>query len=130
MLDETIEYLKALAEESRLRILLILEQAGELSVNDIAHVLEISQPKVSRHLARLRLAGWVKERRWNGFALYRVTIPPEDPHRGYLTHMAEALESDDVISGDAQRLIELLSQRAQQAAERTRRTYSPGAVAS
>ncbi|MBD3166371.1 metalloregulator ArsR/SmtB family transcription factor [bacterium] len=106
-MDAIVEYLKALAEESRLRILMILEQAGELSVADIGHVLQIPQPKVSRHLSRLRLAGWVKERRWKGWSLYRVSLAPGDIHREYLIGLCQKLEADKTVASDLQRLMSL-----------------------
>ncbi len=108
-MDSTIEFLKAMGEENRLRILILLEQAGELSVADMSEILDIAQPKVSRHLARLRLSGWVKERRWQGFAMYRVYAEQSTPHREYLVRLAETLESDPVVAADMQRLLALLS---------------------
>jgi len=47
------ELFKALADETRLRILNLLVR-GELCVCDIMTVLDIGQSKVSRHLACLR----------------------------------------------------------------------------
>ena len=115
-MDQTVELLKALGEESRLRILLLLEQAGELSVADIGHALELPQPKVSRHLARLRLAGWVKERRWRGFALYRVVLSPGNVHREYLLSLVQELENDPIASADLQRLLALRQRAIQERA--------------
>lgn len=106
-MDQIVELLKALGEENRLRILLLLEQAGELSVADIGNALELPQPKVSRHLARLRLAGWVKERRWRGFALYRVVLPPGNVHREYLLALLQEVENDPLAAADLQRLLAL-----------------------
>jgi len=106
-MDDIVEILKALGEENRLRILLLLEQAGELSVADIGNALELAQPKVSRHLARLRLAGWVKERRWRGFALYRIVLPPGDIHREYLLQLNQKMENDPVAAADLQRLLSI-----------------------
>ncbi|MBR9773317.1 MAG: metalloregulator ArsR/SmtB family transcription factor, partial [Gammaproteobacteria bacterium] len=42
---------KCLSEETRLSIMLLLLQEGELCVCEMTAVLEVSQPKVSRHLA-------------------------------------------------------------------------------
>jgi len=116
-MDETVEILRAMGEESRLRILILLEQAGELSVADVGDALELAQPKVSRHLGRLRLAGWVKERRWRGFALYRIVLPPGNVHREYLLSIIGELESDPMIASDLQRLVALRRMRALQAVE-------------
>ncbi len=116
-MDETVEILRAMGEESRLRILILLEQAGELSVADIGHALELAQPKVSRHLGRLRLAGWVKERRWRGFALYRIVLAPGNVHREYLIQIMGEMENDPMVAADLQRLVALRRTRATQAVE-------------
>ncbi|MFH0882639.1 MAG: metalloregulator ArsR/SmtB family transcription factor [bacterium] len=116
-MDETVEILRAMGEESRLRILILLEQAGELSVADIGHALELAQPKVSRHLGRLRLAGWVKERRWRGFALYRIVLAPGNLNREYLIQIMGELENDPIVAADMQRLVALRRARAKQPIE-------------
>ncbi len=103
-MDRTVELLRAMGEESRLRILLLLEQAGELSVADLSQALELAQPKVSRHLSRLRLAGWVRDRRWRGFSLYRVVLQPGDIHREYLLNLTEHLREDNTAASDLERL--------------------------
>ena len=106
-MERTVEILKAMAEDNRLRILILLEQAGELSVADIGSALELPQPKVSRHLGRLRLAGWVKERRWRGFAMYRIYLGTGTLHREYMIRILQDFENDPVIAMDIQRLVAL-----------------------
>ena len=56
-------YFQALANPTRLRILEHLAEAGEVSVNDLARHLRMSQPRVSWHLAMLRRGGTVLQRR-------------------------------------------------------------------
>lgn len=119
-MDDIVEILKALGEENRLRILMLLEQAGELSVADIGNALELAQPKVSRHLARLRLAGWVRERRWRGYALYRVSLAPGNVHREYLLTIMQELGEDPVAQADLQRLVALRRAGAARAAASNR----------
>jgi len=53
---------KALSEETRLRILKLLEN-GELCVCDIAETLKMAQPNISFHLGMLKEAGLIKDRR-------------------------------------------------------------------
>jgi len=62
---------KALAEPRRRRILTLVRD-GELSVGEIASHFEISRPAVSQHLAVLREAGLVDERRNGTKRLYRA----------------------------------------------------------
>jgi ArsR family transcriptional regulator len=66
-----VELFKALAEETRLRILNLLYER-ELCVCDVMAVLDISQSKASRHLIALKRAGVAKDRReaqWMHYSL-------------------------------------------------------------
>ncbi|MBN1522580.1 MAG: winged helix-turn-helix transcriptional regulator [Candidatus Aureabacteria bacterium] len=65
------QILKALGEDTRLRILNLLFH-NELSVNKIGSILNISQPSVSKHLVRLRLLGIVSDKRAGNLIYYRV----------------------------------------------------------
>lgn len=60
-LQETLRSLKAMAHESRLRLLGILA-TGEYSVRDLAEQLELKEPTVSHHLALMHEAGLLKMR--------------------------------------------------------------------
>jgi len=63
---------KLLSDETRLRILLYLAQAGELHVTDLCGRLSQSQPAVSHHLALLRVSGLIEARRDGKHNFYRV----------------------------------------------------------
>ncbi len=56
------KYFKAFGDPSRLKILTLLS-GGEMTVGDIVKSMELSQPTISRHLAVLREAGVVIDRR-------------------------------------------------------------------
>ena len=60
--DECAKILKALGDDSRLKIVRLLLQ-GERSVSDIVRMLEMGQPQASHHLAILRASGLVDTRR-------------------------------------------------------------------
>ena len=62
----------ALADPTRLRLLLLLADQGELCVCELTHALTEFQPKISRHLAMLREAGIVLDRREGLWIHYRV----------------------------------------------------------
>ena len=61
-----------LSDETRLRSLLLLQQEGELCVCELTHALGEIQPKISRHLAALRDAGVVADRRQGQWIYYRL----------------------------------------------------------
>ncbi len=70
-MENLLAALKALSDETRLRIINLLYN-GELCVCDIMETLQISQAKASRHLIYLKNAGLVKDRRaaqWVWYAL-------------------------------------------------------------
>jgi DNA-binding transcriptional ArsR family regulator len=61
-----------MGDPTRVPILELLEQRGELSVGELVAALGQSQPKVSNHLACLRWCGFVHTRREHPSVLYRV----------------------------------------------------------
>ena len=66
------KYFRALGDPTRVRILELLAQHGELSVGDLVVHLAVSQPKASNHLACLRWCGFVATRREHPAVLYRI----------------------------------------------------------
>ena len=65
---------KALSDNTRLRIVRLLIQAGkELCVCEIMDSLHESQYNVSRHLRELKIAGLVKERKTGKWVFYSLT---------------------------------------------------------
>jgi DNA-binding transcriptional ArsR family regulator len=61
--DLVSKYFRGLGDPTRLRILELLRDEGELSVGDLVTRLGLPQPKVSNHLACLRWCGFVEARR-------------------------------------------------------------------
>ncbi|HPG24986.1 MAG: metalloregulator ArsR/SmtB family transcription factor [Spirochaetaceae bacterium] len=71
---------KTLADPTRLRILRLLEQE-ELIVGELMTILGMAQSRVSRHLAILREAGLLADRREGTFVAYRLVLPDSGPWR-------------------------------------------------
>ncbi len=70
-MEKLLLIFKALSEETRLRILKLLEN-GELCVCDITDALDMTQPNISFHLGMLKEAGLIKDRkngRWIHYSL-------------------------------------------------------------
>ncbi len=72
-MKQTARMFKALADETRLRILGLLLSEGELCVCDIMAALQLPQSTTSRHMAYLRTSGWVDDRRSGLWVHYKVT---------------------------------------------------------
>ncbi len=66
------DQLKALADSTRLRITVLLSN-GELCVCDLTEVLKLPQPTISRHMAKLKSAGIVSDRRAGKWIHYKLS---------------------------------------------------------
>ena len=102
-LSEMEALFKALADETRLRILGLL-LSGEVCVCDIHESLKIPQPKASRHLAYLRRSGLVETRREGLWIHYRLARPA-DPVIGAIAEAVKhALTHVEAVHKDGERL--------------------------
>ncbi|HHM7088311.1 metalloregulator ArsR/SmtB family transcription factor [Pseudomonas aeruginosa] len=63
---------KCLADETRVRLMLLITREEELCVCELTCALEESQPKISRHLAQLRTCGLLADRRQGQWVYYRL----------------------------------------------------------
>lgn len=63
---------KCLADDTRTKITLLIVREGELCVCELTAALDESQPKISRHLALLRSAGLLMDRRQGQWVYYRL----------------------------------------------------------
>jgi ArsR family transcriptional regulator, arsenate/arsenite/antimonite-responsive transcriptional repressor len=85
-MDRLAQYFKALSEEVRLRIIMLLTH-GELCVCDIMEILEEPQSKVSRHLSYLKSSGIITARRvgvWMHYALSEARDETLDAQIGFM----------------------------------------------
>lgn len=72
-MNKLTNYFKILSDETRLRILVLLSHK-KLCVCEIYGIMDESQPKISKHLAKLRDMGLVKDERQEQFIFYMLTI--------------------------------------------------------
>jgi DNA-binding transcriptional ArsR family regulator len=70
-MEKYLSILKALADETRLRIINLLYER-ELCVCDIEEIVDASQTKISRHLAYLKNSGLVQVRRSAQWSFYSI----------------------------------------------------------
>ena len=68
-----LQRFKNLSDETRLGIVLLLKEMGELCVCDLCAALDQSQPKISRHLAMLRESGLLLDRKQGKWVHYRLS---------------------------------------------------------
>jgi ArsR family transcriptional regulator len=109
-MDDILTVFKALSEETRLRIIKLLEH-GELCVCDIVAALDMIQPKVSFHLAVLKEAGLIKDRKQGKWTHY--SIAETDMFRRFLLLSTLEKISADSVSADIGRLKDFLKTKHQ-----------------
>lgn len=72
-LQQSTELCRLLADETRLRLLILLE-SFELSSAELTEVTDLAQSRVSTHLARLKRAGLVQDRRAGASSLFSANL--------------------------------------------------------
>lgn len=124
-------HFRLLADPTRLRLLLLLDRE-ELSVAELAGITQLAQPRVSTHLAKLKEAGLVSDRRDGVFVYYRIATPITDPGLEDLWRLLRQNTDDPLIQQDRERVTQVLTSRsgaetwADSVAGDMERHYSPG----
>jgi ArsR family transcriptional regulator len=81
MITDLLPVLNACADETRLRLMILLAGTAEICVSDLVEVTGNNQPKISRHLAYLRRAQLVRDRKRGLHVYYRLATLEECPAR-------------------------------------------------
>ena len=108
-MNQFVQFFKALSEETRLRIMMLLTH-GELCVCDLMSVLDEPQSKVSRHLAYLKHSGLTNSRRVGVWMHYSLKEPVDDVHRAQLDFLKKQLSDLPQFRMDKEILLELKKQ--------------------
>jgi ArsR family transcriptional regulator len=102
-MKEIVKQFKAFSDETRLRILHLLLN-GELCICDLMEVLDLPQSKVSRHMAYLKNAGLVDDRRKAVWIYYSLAEPKDRVHVCQLKCLSECCEEYEILRQDVARL--------------------------
>lgn len=94
---------KCLADETRLKAVLLIQTEGELCVCELTTALATSQPKVSRHLALLRECGLLSARRSGQWIYYSINDELPDWTKSVL--QATAHDNTSVTGPCCERLL-------------------------
>jgi ubiquinone/menaquinone biosynthesis C-methylase UbiE/DNA-binding MarR family transcriptional regulator len=108
-----LKNLRLLADSSRLRILLLVEQE-ELSVAELQDILGMGQSRISTYLAQLKHAGLVEDRRHGKSILYRLKPPRGEQSKTFsqlMKLLREAAGEIPEAADDAEALRLALSRR-------------------
>lgn len=109
--DSAVEALRAAGEPTRLRILALLA-AEELSVMELAQILDQSQPRVSRHLKLMAEAGLIERFPDGAWVFYR--LPADGPVRRLADTILDLLD-EAAADRDGQRLQTVRAEREAEA---------------
>lgn len=113
--DKMLNALKAVGEETRLRILALF-RTGELTVTELVTILRQSQPRVSRHLRLLCEAGLLERYREGTWIFYRLS--ESGPEGGLARAIMDYIPfSEQILQHDAARLHEVKQERQGRAAQ-------------
>lgn len=96
-MPKTLPFFKALADETRLRLLNALCR-HELNVNELVLVLEMGQSRISRHLKILSAAGLLVSRRDGLWVFYKT--PEEGPARHFIDAILPFIKDDPALKAD------------------------------
>jgi DNA-binding transcriptional ArsR family regulator len=130
-LQSATQHLRLLSDPTRVRLLLLLDRE-ELSVAELAAITQLAQPRVSTHLARLKEAGLVTDRRDGVFVYYRIAANDSSAALQRLWKLLRENTDDPLVQQDCDRIRQVLSRRAGEGtwadsvAGDMERHYSPG----
>ena len=125
------QHFRLLSDSTRLRLLMLVDRE-ELSVAELAAITQLAQPRVSTHLAKLKEAGLVSDRREGVSVYYRMAASIVDPSLAALWELLRTNTSDPLIQQDSERIPQALNARrgnsnwADSVAGDMERHYSPG----
>ncbi len=103
-MQDLIKVMKALSDETRLRILKVLLEK-ECCVCEIMQALDISQSRASRNLGILQESGFLKARRDGIWIVYSVDWQPANRYATSLAKLLrDTLVSNEILEKDRERL--------------------------
>ena len=127
-----VSVFKLLADETRIHLLLLLKQT-ELTVAELSATLQLAQPRVSTHLAKLKELKFVLARKDGVSTYYRINHQLiKSDYQYILKSLNDEEEQNSLVIEDKQRLTKVLEERAKSknwvdsVAGDMERQYSPG----
>jgi len=113
--EDITQIYKALSEQMRLRILMLLTE-GELCVCDLMAVLEEPQSKVSRHVAYLKNSGLIQGKRVGTWMHYFLKEPLDGLAAAHVEFLRKELSGLEWVRNDVQKMQEVKARKLCEAA--------------
>lgn len=99
-----VKFFKCLSDETRLRCIALLQKEGRLCVCELTTALDLSQPKISRHLASLRQCGLLLDSRDGQWVFYQINPKLPDWAFQLLDNTLHAVAISGHYKADLERL--------------------------
>jgi ArsR family transcriptional regulator, arsenate/arsenite/antimonite-responsive transcriptional repressor len=112
-MEKLVQYFRALSEEMRLRIVMLLTH-GELCVCDIMDILNEPQSKVSRHLSYLKNSGLISAKRVGVWMHYTLSHQKDANLGAQLEFMRQRLSGMPAFTADIAKMDLLKEQKLQE----------------
>jgi len=103
-----LELFKCLADDTRLRSILLIYLKQELCVCELTEALQEIQPKISRHLAQLKRCGLLTDRRQGQWRFYRINENLEEYAKSLI---AQTLKSNADYIGENLKNLDQMNER-------------------
>jgi ArsR family transcriptional regulator len=98
------QFFKCLSDDTRLRCVTLLQKEGKLCVCELTAALDLSQPKISRHLAQLRQYGLLQDSREGQWVYYQINPKLPDWAFPILANALTAVDKNGQFNKDLERL--------------------------
>lgn len=104
-LKKVIKILKALSDESRIRIVNLLKAKSGVCVCEITEIINLSQPTISSHLKKLEEAGIITFRKDGLWVNYYLSEEMDNESRGLIDLIMKIIEKDPAVKDDLLKII-------------------------
>jgi ArsR family transcriptional regulator, arsenate/arsenite/antimonite-responsive transcriptional repressor len=101
-MDKLTNFFKMLSDETRLRILVLLHHK-KLCVCQLCGIMDESQPKISKHLAKMRDMGFVKDERAEQFIYYRLNFD-NDVYENILADIVKNINNNTQLKSNVDKI--------------------------
>ncbi|MFC1855464.1 ArsR/SmtB family transcription factor [Thermodesulfobacteriota bacterium] len=101
-MDDLTQIFKMFSDKNRLRIIAMLSNR-KMCVCELAFVLDVTQPSVSRHLKKMKQAGIILDEQAGLWTNYFLNCN-DSKAKAILKHVEAWLKEDDTVAGDLKKL--------------------------
>ena len=106
-LKQIVNALKAISDEGRLRIVMLLHFKQDLCVCEIKEIIGLSQPTISSHLKQLQGAGILESSKDGLWVNYRLAKDMDENIKNIIGQIYDSIGKDRELQRDLKRISEI-----------------------